>query len=513
MKRTTVKDCKIIELPVNRSNRKGCLTPVYSNKHIPFSTRRVYYLYDLPAGAERGGHAHKELQQFIVAASGSFDVVIKDGDEEKTIGLNRPFYGLYLPQMIWRELVNFSAGAICLVLASQPYEEDDYYRDYNEFILNKLPGKEIPFLDVGASYRELKPEINDAIQRVLDRGRYILGDEVESFEQEFAAYCGVNHCIGVNSGLDALQLVLRAWEIGEGAEVIVPAHTFIATWLAVSHTGATPVPVDIDEKTYNIDPTLIEQAITAKTKAIIPVHLYGQAADMNAINAIAQKYELKVLEDSAQAHGANYKGRKCGCLGDASAFSFYPGKNLGAFGDSGAITTDDVQLAEKINLLRNYGSKQKYIHTELGFNNRLDEIQAAVLRVKLKHLDEWNQLRRDIAAQYMDSLNGITDIHLPDVPEWTDPVWHVFAIRTHRRNKLQDALGEGGIGTLIHYPIPIWKQGAYVNISTNHQNLKQAKLISKEILSLPIWPTMPDKFIRLVIETLRNSSQNKGGCE
>ncbi len=368
---------------------------------------------------------------------------------------------------------------------------------------------EVPFLDVGATYRALRPEIDEAIQRVLDHGLYILGDEVEAFEQEFATYCGAEYCVGVSNGLDALHLVLRAWGIAEGDDVIVPAHTFIATWLAVSHAGATPVPVDIDERTYNIDPNLIEQAITAKTKAIIPVHLYGQPADMDSINEIAQKYELKVLEDSAQAHGASYKGKKCGCLGDASAFSFYPGKNLGAFGDGGAVTTNDVKLAEKIKALRNYGSNEKYIHTELGFNKRLDEIQAAILRVKLKHLDEWNKLRRDIAAQYMDNLKDIADINLPYVPEWVDPVWHLFVARTHLRNELQNDLGEAGIGTLIHYPIPIWKQGAYVNISMAHQGLKWATLISNEILSLPIWPGMPDKFIELIIESLKTFSQNK----
>jgi dTDP-4-amino-4,6-dideoxygalactose transaminase len=298
-------------------------------------------------------------------------------------------------------------------------------------------------------------------------------------------------------------MVLRAYGIGGGDEVIVPAHTFIATWLAVSHSGAKPVPVDIDEKTFNIDTKLVEQVITPRTKAIVPVHLYGQPADMDLINDIAERNGLKVIEDAAQAHGAKYGAKKCGSLGDAAAFSFYPAKNLGALGDGGAVTTNDLNLAEKIKALRNYGSNEKYIHPELGFNNRLDEIQAAILRIKLKHLDKWNGLRREIAQKYLNELKFVVNIELPYITNSNDHAWHLFVIKTNQRNELKDFLKARGVNSLIHYPIPIWKQAAYSNIIKTDQNLKVASLISNNILSLPIWPDMSEKFIRMVIESLK----------
>ena len=340
----------------------------------------------------------------------------------------------------------------------------------------------IPFFDIDVTYRELKPEIDEAIQRVLNSGSYILGKEVEAFEREFAEYCGAKYCIGVSNGVDALHLILRAWEIGEGDEVLVPAHTFIATWLAVSNTGAKPIPVDIDKNTYNINPKLIEQAITSKTKAIIPVHLYGQSADMDSILSIAHKYGIRVIEDAAQAQGAKYKKMKCGNIGDAAAFSFYPAKNLGAFGDAGAVTTNDMSLTENIKMLQNYGSKEKYIHTKLGFNNRLDELQAAILRVKLKFLDDWNSRREIIANYYLNGLNGIDEYKLPFVPEWADPVWHLFVIKTHQRDVIQEYLQNKNIQTAIHYPhLP------YKNIFTNSSKVSPiANNFTNECLSLPI---------------------------
>ena len=264
----------------------------------------------------------------------------------------------------------------------------------------------IPFLDLRASYLELKTALDSAFQRVMASGWYILGEELKAFEAEFAEYCNVKYCVGVGNGLDALHLILRAMDIGQGDEVIVPSNTFIATWLAVSYAGATPVPVEPDEATYNIDPSKIEAAITEKTKAIMPVHLYGQPADMDPILKIAARHHLKVIEDAAQAHGARYKGKRTGSLGDAAGFSFYPGKNLGAFGDGGAVTTNDSTLAERVRRLSNYGSQVKYAHDVKGFNSRLDELQAALLRVKLRHLDAWNGRRRQIAAQYLRKLNA-----------------------------------------------------------------------------------------------------------
>ena len=333
----------------------------------------------------------------------------------------------------------------------------------------------VPFLDLGAAYRELQPEIDAAVARVLASGYYIGGPEVDAFEDEYATYCGASHAVGVANGLDALHLALRAMDVGAGDEVIVPSNTYIATWLAVSQCGATPVPVEPDEQTYNINPALIEAAITPRTKVILPVHLYGQPADLDPILAIARKHGLKVLEDGAQAHGALYKGKRIGAHGDAVAWSFYPGKNLGAMGDGGAVTTNDAQLADRIRVLRNYGSRVKYVNEVQGYNSRLDPIQAAILRVKLKVLDEWNGRRKAIATAYLASFNASSTgaatppntsgtITLPHVPDYADPVWHLFVIRHPNRDQLQKQLTDAGIGTIIHYPIPPHLQAAYAGL-------------------------------------------------
>ncbi len=345
----------------------------------------------------------------------------------------------------------------------------------------------VPFLDIAAAYVELQREIDAAVSRALASGRYILGPEVEAFEREFAAYCGARHCVGVGNGLDALHLILRAMNVGTGAEVIVPAHTFIATWLAVSQAGATPVPVEPDERTYNIDPSRIEAAITPRTRAIIAVHLYGQPADMDPIGALAARYRIRVIEDAAQAHGARYKGRRVGNLGAAAAFSFYPAKNLGALGDGGAVVTDDATIAERVRRARNYGSQTKYVHDIAGRNSRLDEIQAAVLRVKLRHLDEWNARRVRVAQSYLAALGNVGWV-LPWVPDWAEPVWHLFVVRTAQRAEVQQRLEEAGVGTLIHYPLPIHRQTAYRELCLPADGLPISERVAAEVLSLPMGP-------------------------
>lgn len=347
--------------------------------------------------------------------------------------------------------------------------------------------EEIPFLDLKDPYRELADELDAACKRVLRSGWYILGSEVAAFEQEFAAYCGVTHCIGVGNGLEALSLILHAYGIGKNDEVIVPANTYIASWLAVSHNGATPVPVEPDEHTYNINPALVERAITPKTKAIMAVHLYGQTADMDPLNDLAARYHLKVIEDAAQAHGALYKGRKAGSLGHAAGFSFYPGKNLGAFGDGGAVLTNDTHLAELVRKLRNYGSATKYYNDVIGFNSRLDELQAALLRVKLARLDQWNERRRKIAAVYQQGLRQ-TSLVLPAVPAWADPVWHLYVVRSARRDQLQRRLAEAGIHTMVHYPVPAHLQKAYGPLRMAAGSLPLTEKIHAEVLSLPMGP-------------------------
>ena len=307
----------------------------------------------------------------------------------------------------------------------------------------------VPFFDLGAAYSELQSGMEASVLASLRSGRYIGGRDVEAFEQEFAVYTGTQYCVGVANGLDALHLALRAMEIGAGDEVIVPSNTYIATWLAVSQCGATPVPVEPLESTYNLDASKIEAAITPRTKAIIPVHLYGQPADMDAILAVARKHGLRVLEDAAQAHGARYKGTRIGGHVDAVAWSFYPTKNLGALGDAGAVTTNNQEIADRVRVLHNYGSREKYVNERQGYNSRLDPVQAAALRVKLKVLDEWNARRAAITSRYTSEL-AESGLLLPFVPGWAEPVWHLYVVRYSKRDALQAALQKAGIGTLIH---------------------------------------------------------------
>lgn len=358
----------------------------------------------------------------------------------------------------------------------------------------------IPFLDLKATYLELKPEIDAAIKRVLDSGWYILGEEVNAFEQEYATYCGAKHCVGLANGLDALHLALSALGVGSGDEVIVPSNTYIATWLAVSHCGATPIPVEPDPATYNLDPMRIEAAITPRTKVILPVHLYGQAADMTPILAIARKHGLKVLEDAAQGHGARYKGKRLGAHGDVVTWSFYPGKNLGAFGDGGAITTNDEEIAERIRVLRNYGSRVKYVNEVRGFNSRLDPMQAAVLRAKLIVLDTWNARRAEIASRYQKGLANI-GLTLPFVPEWSEPAWHLYVVQHPQRDALQKKLGEIGIGTLIHYPIPPHLQRAYAAAGYAKGQFPIAEQMANQLLSIPMGPHLEPEDVEKVIST------------
>jgi dTDP-4-amino-4,6-dideoxygalactose transaminase len=374
----------------------------------------------------------------------------------------------------------------------------------------------IPFLELKPSYDELKEEFDAAYRRVMDSGRYLLGRELEAFEAEFAEYCGVKHCVGVGNGLDALHLILRAMHIGPGDEVIVPSHTFIATWLAVSYAGATPVPVEPDPQTYNLDPNRIEAAITPRTRAIMPVHLYGQPADMDPINEIAHQHGLRVIEDAAQAHGALYRGRHCGSLGDAAGFSFYPGKNLGAFTDAGAVTTTDGELAQEVRKLRNYGSTVKYQHELKGFNSRLDELHAAFLRVKLRLLDEWNARRKKIAGFYLSQLSTPnSQVILPFVPEWAEPVWHLFVVRHPQRDRLQQKLAEAGIGTLIHYPVPPHLSGAYADLqppSSDNWNLPITEELAETVLSLPIGPHLDLASCAQISTIIREATAVKGSA-
>ncbi len=361
----------------------------------------------------------------------------------------------------------------------------------------------IPFLDMKPAYEELKPELDAAYERVMRSGWFVLGKEVEAFEAEYAAFCGTRHCVGLGNGLEALELVLRAWDIGPGDEVIVPSNTYIATWLAVTAVGAKVVPVEPSPAGPNIDPERIAAALTSRTRVIMPVHLYGEPADMDAIMTIAGKQGVKVIEDVAQAQGSKVRGRRAGSLGQAGAHSFFPTKNIGAFGDGGAVTTDDPRLAERLRVLRNYGSRVKYVNIERGYNSRLDEMQAAFLRVKLPKLDQWNERRRVVAARYDDKLAGIPGLGLPRAPQWAEPVWHLYVVRTERRAEVMAALDKAGIGSLIHYPTPPHLQEAYVDLNEPKGSYPLAEKLAETVLSLPIGPHVAPEAVDRVAAVLR----------
>lgn len=366
------------------------------------------------------------------------------------------------------------------------------------------PASPVSFLDLRDINRAHARSLLGAFTRVLESGWFVLGKEVDAFEREFAAYCGAGHCIGVGNGLDALFLILKAYGIGPGDEVIVPSNTYIATWLAVSHTGAKPVPVEPCEATHNIDPARIEAAITPRTRAVMPVHLYGQPADMDAIDAIARRHGLKVVEDGAQAHGARYKGRRVGSLGSAAGFSFYPGKNLGALGDGGAVVTSDDALAKAVRELRNYGSSVKYHNEVAGYNSRLDELQAALLREKLAALDGENARRAELAAVYGERLAG-ADCGLPQVLAGCDPVWHLYVVRSRRRAALQAQLKAAQVETLIHYPVAPHLQPAYRSLGIPAGSLPIAERLQDEVLSLPMGPHLRPQDIERVASLVRQA--------
>jgi dTDP-3-amino-3,4,6-trideoxy-alpha-D-glucose transaminase len=351
----------------------------------------------------------------------------------------------------------------------------------------------VPFIDLRAAHEEMGGELEAAVARVVDSGWYLLGPELEEFEREFAAYCGTRHCVGVASGLSAIELSLRAAGIGPGDEVIVPAYTWVATWLAVTGTGAQPVGIDVNESTYNIDPAAIPAAITPRTAAIVPVHLRGEPADMDAIDAIAKAHGLLVIEDAAQAHGARHRGRRAGSLGDAAAFSFYPAKNLGALGDGGAVTTDDDQLAAKVLLLHNYGMRTRYEIETPGVNSRLAEVQAAVLRAKLPRLDEWNSARASHAEAYRQAFVGHDAVAFPRTPPWADPVWHLFFVNLPDRDACRQSLTSEGIETLVHYPVLPHLSGAYPEGRWPPGSFPVAEGLSRTSLSLPLYPQMPSE--------------------
>ena len=367
----------------------------------------------------------------------------------------------------------------------------------------------IPLVDLKIQYQAIKEEIGAAIMEVLDRGDFILGSSVSSFEEEFSKFCDSKYCIGVASGTDALFLSLKSLGIGAGDEVIAPANTFIATVLAISYSGASPVLIDVDPETYNIDLKKLEEKITSKTKAIVPVHLYGRPVNMDALGAIANKYNLNIVEDACQAHGAAWKDKKVGSFGDLGCFSFYPGKNLGAYGDGGAIVTSSEKLCQKLKLLRNYGSTKKYYHDIIGYNSRLDTIQAAILRVKLRYLKEWSSKRLANAKLYNQKLKDIGDLVLPGIDKDNLSVFHLYVVRTKSRDELLKYLKENDVHCGIHYPVPIYSLDAYSSLGLKKEDFPVTEELSKQILSLPMYAELGEEQINNVVNLIKKFYQGK----
>ncbi|MGZ3272164.1 MAG: DegT/DnrJ/EryC1/StrS family aminotransferase [Caulobacteraceae bacterium] len=484
----------------------GILGVAEVSKHIGFPVHRAYYIRDVPAGQSRGAHGHKALRQCFLCLRGSVRLTISKDGVSQTVELTRPSHAAVVGAGCWRDLSDFSEDSVVIVLASDEYDEGDYIRDHADFErweAGRDPVTAVPYLDLGRQNKALGAEIELALRRVVRSGRLIGGPEVESFEARFANYCGGGEMVGLGNGLDALTIALKAWGVGPGDEVIVPAHTFIATALAVDEVGAAPVLVDVEADTGLIDLERTAAAIGPRTRAIIPVHLYGHPVDMDGLMALAKDRGIKVLEDACQAHGARYKGRRCGVLGDAAAFSFYPTKNLGALGDGGALVTTDVATAERVRMLANYGSRQKYRHELAGRNSRLDPLQAAVLDVKLDHLDVWNARRSELALRYLMRLSGLRGLELPAVRAWAEPVWHVYPVRVPgRRDELAAFLAEHGVGTNIHYPIPVHLQPCYEG-RWREGDFPVAERLAGSLLSLPLDPFHTDAEIAQVIARIR----------
>ncbi|MBS0331516.1 MAG: DegT/DnrJ/EryC1/StrS family aminotransferase, partial [Proteobacteria bacterium] len=484
----------------------GILGVAEVSKHIGFPIHRAYYLRDVPAGAGRGAHGHKNLRQCFLCLRGSVRLAISKAGHTEVAVLDRPNQAAVVGPGCWRDLSDFSEDSVVIVLASEEYDETDYIRRFEDFVRwdeGDAPVTAVPYLDLKRTSQVFGPEMELAIHRVTRSGHFIGGPEVEAFETQFAGYCGAGQMVGLGNGLDALTFALRAWGIGPGDEVIAPAHTFVATALAIEAAGATPVLVDVEADTGLMDMAMVGAAITARTKAVMPVHLYGQPADIDTLKAVIGDRDIRILEDAAQAHGARYKGRRCGSLGDAAAFSFYPTKNLGALGDGGGLTSSDAGFIDRARMLANYGARQKYRHEIAGGNSRLDPMQAAVLACKLEHLDTWNARRSQLALRYFLGLANTRGLELPAVRGWSEPVWHVFPVRAPGvRDDLQAFLEAGGVGTNIHYPTPVHLQPCFEG-RWAQGDFPVAEALSASLLSLPLDPMHTDREIDFVIDRVR----------
>jgi dTDP-3-amino-3,4,6-trideoxy-alpha-D-glucose transaminase len=488
------------------AHQGGVLGVAEAGRHIGFPVHRLYFLTGMKDGARRGAHAHRRLKQCFVCLRGAVTIEVEKRGTRSCFRLDDHATALILPAGYWRDLRDFTGDALLAVLASEEYDEDDYIRDYDDFrAWERRQIQSVPYLDLSRYSDALETELDRAIKSVVRSGTFIGGPAVAEFEADFAHYCEAAHAVGVGNGYQALVLALRARAIGPGDEVIVQANTFPGTAMAVSEAGASPVLVDAEEDTGMIDVVQAAAAVTPRTRAIIPVHLYGHPADMDPLRAIAGRHGLFLLEDACQAHGARYKGRRCGSLGDAAAFSFYPTKNLGALGDAGAVTANEAALADKVRQLANYGASQKYQHQLIGTNSRLDPLQAAVLSVKLARIDGWHARRRAHAARYFAGLRDLDGLALPGVRNWAEPVWHAFPVlvRDGGRERLRAALSEAGIGSNIHYPVPVHLQECYADRGWRRGAFPVSERRADEQLSLPLDAMHTEDEIDRVIEAMR----------
>jgi dTDP-3-amino-3,4,6-trideoxy-alpha-D-glucose transaminase len=484
----------------------GILGVAEVSKHIGFPIHRAYYIRDVPAGQSRGGHGHRTLRQCFLCLRGSARLkVYRSGLTEEAV-LMRPSQAAVVGPGCWRDLSDFSDDSVVIVLASEEYDEADYIRHFGDFLRwdrGDEPVTSVPYLDLKRLSQSFGSEMELAIRRVIKSGQFIGGDEVSRFESAFAAYCGADRAVGVGNGLDALELVLRAWEVGPEDEVVVPANTFIATALAVTATGAKLRLVDVEPDTGLMDMSRLSAAVGERTRVVVPVHLYGHPVDMDRLAAAIAGRDIRILEDACQAHGARYKGHRCGGLGHAAAFSFYPTKNLGGLGDGGAVTTREAETAERVRLLANYGSREKYVHEAVGRNSRLDPLQAAVLAAKLGQLDSLNARRGELALRYFAGLADLRGLQLPPARSWAEPVWHVYPVRAPTaRDELRDFLASRGVGTNIHYPIPVHLQPCYRD-QWSAGAFPCAEQFAKSVLSLPLDPTHSEREIDFVIARVR----------
>ncbi|MDP9195315.1 MAG: aminotransferase class I/II-fold pyridoxal phosphate-dependent enzyme [Pseudomonadota bacterium] len=505
----------LVDIP-EFSDERGSLGVVELSGTVGFEARRFYYLYGTREGEVRGRHCHRNLYQLLICLGGRVRVRLEDAGGQTVFELSDPQQGLVIPPGCWRELDSFSPDTVVAVLASHEYDEGDYIRDYEQFrreFCSPAKTETVPYIPMDRYHRAIGPDLEKAALAALRSQQFIGGPALQEFEVSFARYLGVRHVVGCGNGLDALVLILRALEIGPGDEVVVPANSFFASALAVDMAGAKPVFADVDPDTHGLTGETLEKAVTSRTRAVMPVHLYGTPVDMDSLGPVAARHNLHVIEDAAQAHGARFGNTQCGAFGIAAGFSFYPTKNLGAYGDAGAVATNDDALAARIRMLGNYGSKVKYHHEIMGTNSRLDPLQASLLSVKLKHLETWNERRRQLAQIYLEGLDGIGIYGLPAVPAKGLSVWHVFPlrIRSGLRDRCKAWLQEKGVGTNIHYPVPIHLQPVYAGLQHSRGDFPVSEQSSDELLSLPLDPFHTEEEIRTVVRHLEEFAEKKAG--